>query len=146
MSWNPQTINMVASPVYIGLAVTSHNAAAVTTAEFSGVAMTGTITGSWDAQAIGVAQGSNTPGPLYVLVQDSAGKSNIVNHPDPAATTTASWQPWRIPLSVFTSAGVKMTNVKKMVIGVGDRASPKADGAGMLYLDDIGFGRPAATK
>jgi hypothetical protein len=47
---------------------------------------------------------------------------------------------------VFTSAGVKMTNVKKMVIGVGDRASPKADGAGMLYLDDIGFGRPAATK
>ncbi len=39
-----------------------------------------------------------------------------------------------------------MTNVKKIIIGVGDKASPKAGGAGKLYLDDIGFGRPASTK
>ncbi len=146
MAWNPQTINMVASPVYIGLAVTSHNAAALTTAEFSGVATTGTVAGSWESQAIGVAQPSNTPGQLYVMVQDSAGKSKVVNHPDPSATTTAGWRPWQIPLSEFTAAGVKTTSVKKMVIGVGDRASPKADGAGMLYIDDIGFGRPVPAK
>ena len=145
MSWNPQTINMVANPVYIGLAVTSHNTAALTTAEFSGVATTGNVTGSWESQAIGVAQASNTPGQLYVMVQDSAGKSKIVNHPDPTATTLASWQQWRIPLSEFTAAGLKVTSVKKMVIGVGDRASPKTNGAGMLYIDDIGFGRPASA-
>jgi hypothetical protein len=146
MSWNSQTINMVASPVYIGLAVTSHNAAALTTAEFSGVATTGNVTGSWESQAIGVAQPSNTPGQLYVLVQDSAGKSKIVNHPDPAAPTLPNWQEWRIPLSTFTSAGVKMTSIKKMVVGVGDRASPKTNGAGMLYIDDIGFGHPTSAQ
>ena len=143
ITWSPQTINMLASPVYIGLAVTSHTAAAQTTAEFSNVSMTGGVTGAWESQAIGVAQPSNAPGQLYVVVQDSAGKSKVVNHPDPAATTAVSWQEWRIPLSEFTSAGVKMTAVKKMVIGVGDRASPKPGGAGRLYIDDIGFGRPA---
>ncbi len=146
MAWNPQAINMVAPTVYIGLAVTSHNAIASTTAEFSNVATTGNVTGAWEAQAIGVAQPSNTAGQLYVVVQDSAGKSKLVNHPDPAATTATTWQEWRIPLSEFTSAGVKLTAVKKLVIGVGDRASPKADGGGMLYIDDIGFGRPAQAK
>jgi len=146
MAWNPQAINMVAPSVYIGLAVTSHNATATTTAEFSNVATTGGVTGAWEAQAIGVAQPSNAAGQLYVVVQDSAGKSKLVNHPDPAATTATTWQEWRIPLSEFTSAGVKLTAVKKLVIGVGDRASPKADGAGMLYIDDIGFGRPAQAK
>jgi hypothetical protein len=140
MSWNPQTITMAAATVYLGLAVTSHNAAAVTSAGFSNVATTGNATGSWQPQAIGITQTSNTPGPLYVMVQDSSGKSKVVNHPDPLATTLPSWQPWRIPLSQFTAAGVKVTSVKKLVIGVGDRTSPKANGAGMLYLDDIGFG------
>ena len=93
-----------------------------------------------------MAQPSNTPGQLYVMVQDSAGKSKVVNHPDPAAPTLASWQQWRIPLSEFTSAGVKVTSVKKMVIGVGDRVSPKANGAGMLYIDDIGFGHPTSAQ
>jgi hypothetical protein len=146
MAWNPQAINMVAPTVYIGLAVTSHSATASTTAEFSNVATTGSVTGTWEAQAIGVAQPSNAAGQLYVMVQDSAGKSKVVNHPDPAATTATTWQQWRIALSEFTAAGVKMTAVKKLVIGVGDRASPKADGGGMLYIDDIGFGRPAQAQ
>jgi hypothetical protein len=38
--------------VYIGLCVTSHNAAATTTAEFSGAATTGNVTGPWLAAAI----------------------------------------------------------------------------------------------
>jgi hypothetical protein len=29
---------------------------------------------------------------------------------------------------------------------VGDRSSPKADGAGKLFIDDIGVGHPAATN
>jgi hypothetical protein len=145
MSWNPQTINMTAGAVYIGLAVTSHNANAAATGVVSNVATTGNVTGAWQVQAIGVAQPANDAAPLYLVVQDSAGKSKTIVHPDPLATTLATWQAWRIPLSDISAGGVKLTAVKKMVLGVGDRANPKADGAGRLLIDDIGVGHPAVT-
>ena len=129
--------------VYIGLAVTSHNSDATTTAVLSEVSTTGGVSGAWDVQAIGVAQPSNDPAPLYVTVQDSAGKSQTVNHSDPAATTLATWQPWPISLSEFSSGGVNLARVKTMIIGVGDRAQPTSDGAGLLFIDDIGVGHPA---
>jgi regulation of enolase protein 1 (concanavalin A-like superfamily) len=145
MSWNPQTIALGAN-VYIGLAVTSHNAAATTVAQFSNIATTGAVTGAWQAQAIGVAQPTNDAAPLYVAVQDSAGKVKVVMHPDPAATTLASWQQWRIPLSAFSAGGVKLSGVKKLMIGAGDRSNPKAGGAGRIFIDDIGIGHPAVTN
>ena len=40
-------------PVYVGLCVTSHNAAATTTAVMSGAATTGNVTGAWQVAAIG---------------------------------------------------------------------------------------------
>jgi len=139
MSWNPQTIAMSGS-IYIGLCVSSHNATAATTAQFSNVSTTGGVTGSWQVEAIGVAQPANTAAPLYVAVQDSANKVKVVTHPDPAATTLATWQQWRIPLSDLS--GIKLTAVKKLIVGVGDRASPKQDGAGIVFVDDIGVGHP----
>jgi hypothetical protein len=143
MSWNPQTINMTATTVYIGLAVTAHSTTGgVTTAQFSNVSTTGNVTGSWLSQSIGLTQSGNDPGQLYVMVQDSAGKSKVVNYPDLTATTTGTWQEWRVPLSQFTSAGVKMTSVKELAIGVGNRTSPQAGGTGMVYIDDIGYGHP----
>ncbi len=142
MSWNPQTLNMTATTVYIGLAVTGHAATETTTADFSNVSTTGNVTGTLQAQSIGLTQSSNDPGQLYVMVQDSAGKNKVVNYPDLTAPTTGTWQEWRIPLSQFTSAGVKVTSVKELAIGVGNRTSPTADGAGLLYIDDIGFGHP----
>ncbi len=140
MPWNPQTINMTPS-VQIGLAVTSHDTGTAT-GVFSGIATTGNVTGSWQVQAIGVAQPANDAAPLYVVVQDSAGKNKVVTHPDPAATTLATWPAWRIPLSELSAGGVKLTAVKKLIIGVGDRSNPKADGAGKLFIDDIGVGHP----
>jgi hypothetical protein len=140
MSWNPQTVNMTGT-VYIGLAVTSHSSSAVTAAGFSNVATTGGVTGAWEVTEIGVAQPANTPGPLYVAVQDSAGHVKAVTHPDPQATLVTTWQPWRIPLSDFS--GVNMAGAKKMFIGVGDRKQPAPGGAGLVYIDDIGFGHPA---
>jgi hypothetical protein len=145
MSWNPQTINMTAGTVYIGLAVTGHDSGTAL-GVFSNIATTGNVTGAWQAQAIGVAQPANDAAPLYVVVQDSSGKSRTIMHPDPAATTLATWQAWRIPLSEISAGGIKLTAVKKLVIGVGDRANPKADGAGKLFIDDIGVGHPAATN
>jgi hypothetical protein len=53
-----------------------------------------------------------------------------------------SWQQWKIPLSEFTSAGVKMNAVKAVTIGVGNRTSPTAGGSGTIYVDDLAFGVP----
>jgi hypothetical protein len=92
--------------------------------------------------AISVVQSANSPGQLYVMVRDSAGHSKLVNHPDPRVATATSWQQWRIPLSSFT--GVNLAAVQRFYLGVGDRVNPKPGGAGLIYLDDIGFGHPAA--
>lgn len=82
----------------------------------------------------------NSPAQLYVSVQDSAGKSFTVSHPDLNAVVTTTWTEWRIPLSQFTS--VNPAKVKKMVIGVGNSKSPAADGHGLLYFDDIRVIKP----
>jgi hypothetical protein len=80
---------------------------------------------------------ANTPAPLYVAVEDKAGHVAIVTHPDSAPTTAIQWTEWRIPLADFTSAGVNVTAVKKLYLGVGDRSKPTAGGAGRIYVDDI---------
>jgi hypothetical protein len=67
-----------------------------------------------------------------------------VSHPDPTVIATGNWEQWNIPLSQFTSAGVDIGSIKKMIIGVGDRTSPKAGQAGKLYIDDIRLTRVAA--
>jgi regulation of enolase protein 1 (concanavalin A-like superfamily) len=134
------TISMPGS-IYIGLCVTSHNSAATTTAEFSGAAVSSGPVGSWQVTAIGDdPQSANSPGDLYVTVQDSANKTATAVHP--TAVTMAEWTEWKIPLSDF--AGVNMTKVKRLYIGVGDRANPTADGTGRTFIDDIAFGRPVA--
>jgi hypothetical protein len=142
MVWNPQTINM-SSNVCIGLAVTGHDSGTAT-GVFSNISTTGAVSGGWQVEAIGVAQAANDPAPLYVTVLDNAGKSRTVLHADPAATTRATWQAWQIPLSEFSAGGVNLTRVKKLILGVGDRSQPQPDGAGRLFLDDIGVGHPAA--
>ncbi|MCU0916151.1 MAG: discoidin domain-containing protein [Planctomycetes bacterium] len=134
-----QTIIM-ASNAYIGLAVTSHNVNAYSTAEFSNVATTGGVTGAWQTASIGVTQRSNGVAPLYLTVEDKAGKKKTVVNPDAGAVTQGAWTQWQIALSDLT--GINLAAVKKLTIGVGDSASPKAGAAGMLYLDDIGYGRP----
>jgi hypothetical protein len=134
-----QTITMT-NPVLIGLAVCSHDAALTTVAEFSNVSTTGTVTGSWQSVAIGMTMPTNGPAPVYLVVEDKAGKSKMVVNANPSASTTAAWTEWRIPLRDLT--GVNLTAMKKITLGVGDKAGPKAGSAGMLYIDDIGYGHP----
>jgi len=131
---------MMVSNVYIGLAVTSHNASAYTVAELSNVATTGTVTGAWQNLSIGVTQWSNGAAPLYVTVEDKAGKTKTLASANASATTASDWTEWRIPLSDLT--GINLAAVKKLTVGVGDKANPKAGAAGMLYIDDIQFGKP----
>ncbi|MBM4094326.1 MAG: discoidin domain-containing protein, partial [Planctomycetes bacterium] len=86
---------------------------------------------------------SNAPGTLYVEVEDKAGKRKTVNHPNAKATTFLHWTEWRIARSDLT--GVDLKAVKKLAIGVDHRLDSKAGGAGRLYFDDIGFGRPLSA-
>ncbi len=137
-----QTITMTGS-VLIGLAVCSHDAAIVTGAEFSDVKTTGTVTGDWQIAEIGATQREgNSAEPVYVTVKDNSGKSTTVVNADAFATARTGWQEFTIPLTTFTSAGVKMTAVKSIVIGVGNRTTPTAGGAGTIYVDDLGYGTP----
>jgi hypothetical protein len=149
MSWaTVGTMNMpMFADVYVGLCLTSHNATAVCTAEFSSVNNPGT--GNWQSQDIGIQ--SNVAEQLYVVLQDSAGiNSPAVKNSDPLATTLITYTPWDIPLTSFTgqaTAGSAQTSVnlqaiKKMTIGVGDRDNPKLGGAGDLYIDDIRLNLP----
>ena len=141
--WNPQTIPMSAQ-VYIGLAVTSHAAGVVTQAEFSNISVTGNVTGSWQSADLGIDQpAGNLPDPLYLTVEDTAGRKATVVNADPLAVAAGAWMRWSIPLNEFNSAGVKTDSIKKMTIGVGDQSKPASKAGGLIYIDDIGFGRPA---
>jgi hypothetical protein len=61
--------------------------------------------------------------------------TSVVYHDDPAATNITGWRKWVIDLQDF--AGVNLTNVNTLTIGVGTKNSPAAGGAGTLYFDDI---------
>ena len=132
---DPRTIAMN-NPVLIGLALTSHNANQATSAEFSNVSITG-ASGAWQIAEIGVAQPEgNDPLPIYVALDNA-----VVVNPDWAATARSAWTEWVIPLSEFGN----ISNVQSITIGVGDPTAG-GSGSGLIFIDDIGYGRPAAGQ
>jgi hypothetical protein len=86
----------------------------------------------------------NDPGTLYVALEDAGGAVAVVSHPDPAVLTTDAWQEWAIPFDDLV--GVNLAAVRTIYVGVGDRDNPTAGGAGLIYIDDVGFGRPAGVE
>ena len=80
-------------------------------------------------------QADNDFEPLYVALEDSAGRIAVVFHPDSAPVAASDWGVWYIPLSQF--AGVNATAVTSLYIGLGDRSAPVPGGAGLIYVDDI---------
>jgi hypothetical protein len=140
MSWNPQNISM-SSNIYIGLAVTSHNAAATCQAGFSNVTITGTAGAQWSHQDIGIL--SNEPEPLYVALSNTAGNPAVVVHDDPAAANLNTWTEWVIPLQTFADQGINLTDVDRMAIGLGTKGNMTIPGgSGKMYFDDIRLNRP----
>jgi hypothetical protein len=137
----PVNVSMPAN-VLVGLAVTSHNATTSTGAEFSKFSVTGNVTGAWQTAEIGADQPvGNSVEPVYVRIEDSAGGSATVENADEALTVRPTWQEWTIPYSDL--AGMNLSRVKTMCIGVGSRSAPTAGGTGTVYIDDIALGRPA---
>jgi len=141
MSWNPQNISM-SSNVYVGLAVTSHNANAVCEAQISNVTITGSVGPQWTNQDIGLL--SNAAEPLYVAVSNSAGTPAVVVHDDPAATQIETWTEWVVPLQAFADQGINLTNVDRIAIGLGTRGNTAVPGgSGKMFFDDIRLYKPS---
>ncbi len=133
MSWNPQNIPMPPD-VYIGLAVTSHNANTTCIAEISNVQTTGTVSPQiWTQQAIGVEMPSNDAEQMYVALNGSA----LVYNDNPDASQIDDWTQWNIDLQEFADQGVDLTNVNTITIGFGDRSNQQPSGSGLVYFDDI---------
>ncbi|MHC4171228.1 MAG: hypothetical protein ACYSWQ_30195 [Planctomycetota bacterium] len=136
----PQNIQMGAT-VFIGLALTSHNASATSEAVFSNVTVTGNVTGQWTSQDIGIA--SNSAEPMYVAVSNATGAPVIVAHDDPAAAQIDAWTQWTIALSTFSDQGINLSDVDKIAIGLGAKGGAAAGGSGIVFIDDITLQRPA---
>jgi hypothetical protein len=131
----PQNVPM-GTNVYIGLALTAHDAALTCQAVFSNVTTTGNVTGQWAHQDIGIA--SNAAEPLYVAVSNSTGNPAVVVHDDPAAAQIDTWTEWVIPLSAFADQGIVLTNVDSIALGLGNRGNTTvAGGSGKMFFDDI---------
>jgi hypothetical protein len=142
MAWNPQNIPMPTN-VYIGLALTSHNANAVCKAQFSGVKTAGSVTpATWTNEVIGTTMPSNDPEPMYVAIANKTGKSAVVYHNDSSAAQTDTWTQWNIDLKDFAGQGVNLTDVNSIAIGLGRHDNPQAGGSGLMYFDDVRLYRP----
>jgi hypothetical protein len=109
---------------------------------FSNVSFTGNVTGAWQVEEIGVAQPEgNAPDSLYVALEDTSGNVAVVTYPDSGITARPGWTEWLIPYSDL--AGVNLSRVAVMYVGVGSRDNPTAGGTGTVFIDDIGYGKPA---
>ncbi|MHC4750334.1 MAG: LamG-like jellyroll fold domain-containing protein [Planctomycetota bacterium] len=130
-------------PMYIGLAVTAHNASATCQAEFSNVQVS--VSGPWLNQDIGIL--SNDPEPMYVAVSNSNGTTGTVYYEDndnivTDATQIDTWTEFNIDLKDFQNQGVNLADVNSVTIGFGTRGSTTPGGAGKVYIDDIRLYRP----
>jgi hypothetical protein len=136
MSWNPQNVSM-ATDVYVGLALTSHNANAVCKAQFSNVKITGSVTpATWTNEAIGVDMPSNAPEPMYVAVSSGTRRA-VVYHDDPKVAQIDTWTEWKIDLTKFSDQGVNLTDMSQILIGFGNKSGPQTNGSGLMFFDDI---------
>jgi hypothetical protein len=137
----PATNIPMTSNVYVGLAITSHDAALRCEAVFSNVTITGSVSGQWAYQDIGII--TNDAEPLYVAVSNTAGTPAVVINDDPAAATIDTWTEWVIPLQAFADQGINLTNVDRIAVGLGTKGNiTMPGGSGKMLFDDIRLYRP----
>jgi hypothetical protein len=130
----PENIQMT-SNIYIGLPLTSHDAAVTCQAVLSNITTSVNVTGQWQHQDIGIQ--SNAPEPMYVAVANSTGQPAVVYHDNPNAAQIDTWTEWNIDLKEFQDKGVNLADVNSIAIGFGDRNNPQVGGAGKMYFDDF---------
>jgi len=132
------------TPIYIGLAGTSHDAALTCEAKFSNVSFPDTnVDSQWTDQDIGIT--SNYPDPMYVAVSNTDGTSAMIYHDDPNAALIETWTQWTIGLKLFEDQGIDLTDVDRIYLGFGDENNLPSGGSGTMFFDDIRLYRPRVT-
>jgi hypothetical protein len=132
------------TPIYIGLAVTSHDVELTCEAKFSNVSFPDTnVDSQWSDQDIGIT--SNYPEPMYVAVSNSNGPSAVVYHDDANAALIETWTQWSIDLKLFEDQGIDLTDIDRISIGFGGKDNQQPGGSGTIFIDDIRLYRPKVT-
>ena len=109
---------------------------------------TRTFDGPQDFSAFGVetmslsfvGRDDNVEHPFYVKLQDAAGQSLKVEHPFTYACQSEIWRQWDIALEQFRAAGVDLTNVTKITVGLGSGApsgQPADDDKDTIFIGEI---------
>ena len=83
---------------------------------------------------------TNSAQPVYVALEDSSANVGVAAYDDPNASLNEEWQQWNIDLEDFNEAGVDLTDVSRVYIGVGVRGEeipPSGEGGGIgdVYFD-----------
>jgi len=141
ITWTPLGLSVpviMNTPMYIGLALTSHEPGVACEAVFSNVTSNGT--GPWANQDIGLS--TNEAEPMYVAIANNNGTTGTVYNEDPNATLIDTWTEWNIDLKDFLDQGVNLGDVNSITIGIGDKNNPQPGGEGKMYFDDIRLYRP----
>ncbi len=73
----------------------------------------------------------NSPEKMYIALNGTS----VVYHAASDATQQLGWNEWVIDLTAF--AGINLTNVNTITIGIGTKGAPAAGGTGTMYFDDI---------
>jgi hypothetical protein len=127
--------------VYVGLAVLSHVSGSAAVAEYSEITTTG-ATGQWQVEDVGVAQPGNAPDEMYVGLSSGGALSTVSAGQNPVLSTDRVNV--KVPLADF--AGVNLSAVSQISIGVGNPASPMATGDGMIIVDNIRVVKPEPVE
>lgn len=75
---------------------------------------------------------------LYITVKDVNNHSVTINYPDSNQVKQRMdeyWPWWLIDLKKLSDNGIYLKNVRKLIIGLGDKVAP--GGSGILYVDNI---------
>ncbi len=143
-TWTQLNLTTVAmnTPMYIGLALTSHNTELTCEAKFSNVSFPDmSVEPQWTDQDVGML--SNEAELMYVTVEDGSGTAATVYHDDSNAVLIDLWTEWNIDLQAFADQGVVLIDVSKLFIGFGVKENPQPGGSGTMFFDDIRLYRPS---
>ena len=89
---------------------------------------------------------ANAVEPLYVAIANRTGTPVVITHDDPAASQIDAWTQWVIPLQAIADQGINLTDVDRIIIGLGTRGNLTIPGgAGKMYFDDIRLNLPSAV-
>jgi len=83
---------------------------------------------------------TNNAEPMYMTIEDANGvraKKIYGDANDIIQQKAEFWHVWNIRLQNFSSGGVNLSRVGKIIIGFGDPNNPQAGGTGTVYFDDI---------